>query len=83
MKTFTIELVSVETNFQGRANYEFSKELDRFLIEHKKKNGTPLGEDMAIFVTMMTKTEAENLKETQNNDALEALSTLQKSIKKS
>lgn len=63
MKTFTIELFAVETNFQGRANYEFAKALDEFLIKHKKRNGTPLGEDMAVFVTMMTKKEAQALKD--------------------
>lgn len=83
MKTFTIELVSAETNFGQRAMYEFSKELNTFLIvDNGKTFGKPLGEDMAIFVTMMTKKEAEDLKKAENENSMKALSTLKKSIKK-
>lgn len=83
MKTFTIQLHSAETNFGTRATYEFTKELNSFLVvDNNKVHGQPLGEEMAIFVTMMTKKEADNLALTQTYDSLAALATVKKSIKK-
>lgn len=62
MKTITIPLSAVETNFAMRAQYVFGQALAQFLEENGAVPGKPLGENMAIFITMMTKKEIDDLK---------------------
>lgn len=79
MKTFNIPLFKAETNFQVRALYELDRQMTEYFKENNMIPGKPLGKDLGIFVTVMTKEEVEQL---QKMPQAEAEKELQKSLPK-
>lgn len=77
MKTFNIPLFKAETNFQVRALYELDRQMTEYFAENKMIPGQPLGKDLGIFVTVMTKEEIERL---QKMPVAEAQKELQTSV---
>ena len=82
MKTITIPGFKDETNFHDRAVYVFSEKLFEYYAEEEIKQGEPLGKDLAIFVSVMTKEEIEALKKMPEEEQKQIMYSSVEPVKK-